>query len=405
MDDWQFWIAAGGMTAAVLAVLLLALRRAREGIAPAAAYDLQVYRDQLREVDRDLARGLIAEEDAQRIRTEVSRRLLEADRALADGPGVAAGRRIPVAALIVVVALAAGVWGYARLGAPGYPDLPLAERLAMAEEARAARPSQAAAEAAAPAALPRTDVDPAFLDLMEKLRAATRDRPGDPHGLELLARNEAALGNFVAARIAQEQLIAAKGAEATAEDHAGLAQLRVMAAGGVVTPEAESALIAALQLDPRNGLARYFSGLMFAQIGRPDQTFRLWEPLLRESPPDAPWVAPIRADIEAVAWRAGVEYTLPAENGPSAADIAAAGEMSQADRQAMIEGMVAQLGDRLASEGGTVEEWARLISSLATLGRTDEARTIYAEAQTRFAGLPAELGFLKEAALGAGIAE
>jgi len=45
-----FWIAAGGMGLAVTALLLLALLRGRSGDTPAAAYDLRVYRDQLREV-------------------------------------------------------------------------------------------------------------------------------------------------------------------------------------------------------------------------------------------------------------------------------------------------------------------------------------------------------------------
>ncbi|MEY3307650.1 MAG: c-type cytochrome biosis protein CcmI, partial [Pseudomonadota bacterium] len=80
-----FWIAAAGIGLAVTALLLLALLRGRAGDEPAAAYDLRVYRDQLREVDRDLARGVIAPADAERLRTEVARRVLEADRALGDG--------------------------------------------------------------------------------------------------------------------------------------------------------------------------------------------------------------------------------------------------------------------------------------------------------------------------------
>ena len=62
----EFWIAAAGIGLAVTALLLLALLRGRAGGEPAAAYDLRVYRDQLREVDRDLARGVIAPADAER---------------------------------------------------------------------------------------------------------------------------------------------------------------------------------------------------------------------------------------------------------------------------------------------------------------------------------------------------
>ena len=55
-----------------------ALLRARSDVQSAAAFDLKVYRDQLNEVDRDLARGTLAADEADRLRTEVSRRLLEA---------------------------------------------------------------------------------------------------------------------------------------------------------------------------------------------------------------------------------------------------------------------------------------------------------------------------------------
>ena len=71
----------------------------------------------------------------------------------------------------------------------------------------------------------------------------------------------------------------------------------------------------------------------------------------------------------------------------------------------MIAGMVEQLGTRLASEGGPAEDWARLISSLAVLGRMEEARAIYAEAQSRFAGRTVELSALRETAVTSGVAE
>jgi cytochrome c-type biogenesis protein CcmI len=77
-----FWLAAGAISLLVAFLILLAFLRPRAGASPAAAYDLQVYRDQLKEVDRDVERGILTEAEAARARTEVSRRILEADRAL-----------------------------------------------------------------------------------------------------------------------------------------------------------------------------------------------------------------------------------------------------------------------------------------------------------------------------------
>ncbi|NUB43409.1 c-type cytochrome biogenesis protein CcmI [Fertoebacter nigrum] len=401
-----FWGVAGAVTLAVALVLLAALRRGGQPD-DTAAQDMRVYRDQLAEVDRDLARGIIAADEAGRLRAEVSRRVLEADRAAQrGGPAALGGRGLPLAAGLMLVVLGAAVWGYARLGAPGYPDMPMAARIAQAEVLRTNRPAQAEAEASMPASV-SPDADPAFLDLMEKLRGAVASRPGDLQGQELLARNEAQLGRFSEAAAAQAQVIALKAPGDSAADHAALAELLILAAGGYVSPEAESALTEALRRDPQDGLARYYSGLMLAQTGRPDLAFQIWRGLLESSGPDAPWLPALRAQIGDMARRAGVDYALPdtALPGPSAADVEAAADMTDADRQAMIEGMVAQLSDRLATEGGPAADWARLIAAYGVLGQTDRAAAIYAEAQGRFQGRTADLAALQSAAEQAGVTE
>jgi cytochrome c-type biogenesis protein CcmH len=410
-----FWIAAAGIGLAVTALLLLALLRGRADDEPAAAYDLRVYRDQLREVDRDLARGVIAPADAERLRTEVARRVLEADRALGDGAGpegVDAPRltTLIMAGLVAAVMLG-GVWGYFRMGAPGYPDLPIAERLAASDEVYRTRPPQAAAEAAAAARAPAPGpVEPAFSELMDKLRSALKDRPDDLEGHRLLARNESGLGNQAAAIAAQRQVIAILGDRVSADDHAMLAEMMILAAGGYVSPEAEAEITRALQLDPLNGTATFYAGLMFAQVGRPDRTFSLWAPLLDRSQPGDPWVAPLRAQLMQVASEAGEDkYVLPdaapTAPGPDADAVAAAAEMTPEDRQDMVRGMVAQLSDRLATQGGSAEEWARLITAYGVLGETDRARTIWTEAQQRLDGRAADLQVGRAAAAGAGVAE
>ena len=337
----------------------------------------------------------------------MSRRLLEADKAAREQTKAASARASWIIAALILAVVSGSAWVYWRIGAPGYPDLPLQDRFAMAEEMRANRFSQAEAEQQAPPEQERQDIDPSFRDLMEKLRATMENRPDDLRGLELLARNEAGLGNYKAAQTAQRRILDLKQQGTDGNDHATLAELMILSAGGYVSPEAEAELIRALEKDPKNGMARYYSGVMFAQVGRFDRTFVLWRSLLEESPAEAPWVSPIRVQMADIAARAGVNYDLPPDpsqklKGPSAQDMQAAGDMSAEDRQSMIEGMVAQLGERLASEGGSAEEWARLISSLAVLGRVDEAKEIYAEALTRFEGKTVETQGIREAAVRAG---
>ena len=409
-----FWIIVSLMALAVAALLALALMRARGGAGPAAAYDLQVYRDQLKEVDRDRARGVIGEADAERIRAEVSRRILAADAAAhkaKDGAGQPQAGTLVAAVAMAVLVIGGSILTYRALGAPGYGDLGLQRRLAMAEEARQTRPDQDAAEERMPAQPPR-QLDEGYKALVAQLRETVAARPEDARGHDLLAQHEANSGNFRAAHEAKARVLDIKGAAATAADYAEYAELLIMAAGGYVSPQAEAALAAALKRDRGNGPARYYWGVMMAQTGRPDIAFRVWEETLRAGPPDAYWIAPIRDQIEDMAARAGIDYTLPPADGsapplagPSAGDMAAAADMTAEDRQDMVRGMVNRLSDRLASEGGSPAEWARLINALGVLGETERARAIYAEATGTFADDAAALQRIEAAARKAGVAE
>lgn len=404
-----FWIATGMLAVAMAALLAMALMRGQRNTGPAEAFDLQVYRDQLTEVDRDLQRGVISEEDAERLRTEISRRILTADaKAQASGAGGTQprGLGIAVSLLIAATVVGGGFWLYAQLGAPGYGDLGLASRVEMAEQARETRPAQAEAEAQLPVT-ENPDVQAEYSALVERLRGAVAERPDDLQGHVLLARSEAAMGNYVAAYKAQEKVVLIKGDQATGADYADLADMMILAAGGYVSPEAERVLETALTRDPRNGVAQYYMGLMMAQTGRPDIAFRLWDRLLRQSPPDAAWLPPILAQIEDLAFRAGIsDYQVPqiaSVPGPSAEDVEAAGEMSAEDREEMIRGMVSRLSERLANEGGPPEDWARLISSLGVLGEEAQAIAIWNDAKEVFADNPEALDIVRAGARAAGL--
>lgn len=428
-----FWIIAGLIALLSAAALALAAFRGQAPGAPLAAEaDLSVYRDQMAEVDREIARGALRGEEAQRTRAEVARRLLEADRAARTSAGArgARGARGPAStngpkgtgarALPVLLALAIVIGAgalYRHLGSPDYGDLPIAARLAEAEATKQSRDSQAAAEAKLGPQTP-INVDPDHLALLEKLREALTLRPGDLQGYELLARNEAAIGNYAGAWRAQERVIALEGAEASAQDYTDLAELMILAAGGFVSPEAERALGQALSRDVDNPIARYYSGLMFAQNDRPDRTFSFWRPLAESPLPEAeaPWRAPVREQIPLIAEAAGIRYDLPplpasasgagaadALSGPSAEDVANAAEMSEDERAEMIRSMVNGLSERLATEGGTPAEWARLIGALAVLGERERAQAIYDEAKGTFAAAPEALATVRDAAARAGL--
>ncbi len=403
----MFWIVAG-MLAALVALLLARPLLAPPSAAPEGSPDQAIYRDQLREVERDLSRGVIGPEEAERARTEIARRLLAAARAapprLAEAPRTAALAAAGGAAVLVVLG---SLLLYSVLGRPGAEDSPRAERIAQAEALRDSRPSQAEAEAAALAAFPVPEPQgPAdYLQMIEELRRVVPTRPDDLQGWELLALHEARLGRYADAARAQERVVAIKGEEATAADFLGLADRMVAAAGGVVTPEAELVLSELAAREPENLGLLYYLGLLEAQTGRPDRAFPLWRRVIEDAPEDSLHRRLALGHIEEVAWLAGVDYEPPAAPGPTPEDMAAAAEMDPAAREEMVRGMVDSLAARLAAEGGPVDDWVRLITSLAVLGDTEQAGAILAEARGVFAGDEAALATLDWAAEEAGLSE
>ena len=395
MTGWEFWAVACVLSGAVVAVLAAALRRAPTGGTEAAEADLAVYRDQLAEIGRDLTRGTTGPDEAARLRAEIGKRVIEADRVR----GAAAGHKSSTgtgksAWLALGLMLPSALAGYWWLGAPGYPDMALVPRLEALDAGIAARPGQVAE-----------------LERLGKPRDAAKDAAlatelaasSDPAVLQDRFRTAFEAGDTLAAVRVQERLLALRGVAASSNDHANMALALVSEAQGYVSPEAEAELRASLQREMGNELARYLVGEMFLQGGRYDQAFRFWRPLAEGGSPGSPWVASIRERIVQVAELAGIRYALPETSGPSAGDVAAAGDMSPEERQTMIQGMVAQLSDRLATDGGTVEEWNRLIRSLAVLERLPDAQKIYDEAKAKFQGQAAELSFLRLAAVESGL--
>jgi cytochrome c-type biogenesis protein CcmH len=399
----MFWLVAFGMIAISLWVIARPLLRTTADAQPAAEQDLQVYKDQLSEVERDLARGVLSAAEAEGARLEVSRRILAADKRLQTSRGSGQSRSTVnklVTGLMALALVGGSLALYLSIGNPGMPDRPLQQRLAEAQAQRDARPDQAQAEAMAPPVpeAPKGAVPQDYLELVEKLRSALVERPNDIEGHRLLALHEARLGNYVAARKAQQVVVDLQAGAATGEEHTALAEYMIFAANGYVSPDAEDALVKALQLAPTNPRARYFSGLALAQNGRPDVAYRMWIGLLEEGPEDAPWIGPIRSQIASVAQAAGIDITDSDLPGPSAEQVEDAQDMTPEDRQDMIRGMVAGLAERLATEGGTPQEWTRLIRAYGVLGELDKAALIWTEARQTFASDAAAMKLLREAA-------
>lgn len=393
-----FWIICFILTIAVGVLVISPLIRPPEAIAE----DPQValYKAQLEEVDRDVAREVLAPEEAERAKTEIARRLLAAsgqNAATSESPVNKAGA-IGIAATVLV--LSGGI--YWQLGAPGYPDMPLQARIANGDDFRANRPTQTMAEATAPALeVPEFPED--YLESVSQLRTLVPLRETEVEGWELLAFHESQLRNYAAAADAQSTVVTLKGDQATLEDLTKLVDLYAAAADGYVSPEAEVIARRILQMNPDSIAGRYYLGAMFDQTDRPDMALQLWRSILESGAAETFHLALARRFVGDAAIRAGTNYTPPPATQVALEDVLGNDALDEATQAEMIEGMVAGLADRLATQGGPVNQWARLIVAYSVLGQVDDAKGILAEARDVFGASEQAVAVLDEAAARAGL--
>lgn len=358
-----FWIVAALILLAVTAVLLWPMLRRRSVPGDAADFDVEVYRDQLRQIDKDHGDGQIDDREAEAARAEVGRRLLAADARRStsqDKPArkpewsaiAAVGILVPVCALLL----------YSDLGAPGLPGFPFGERSARGG-----------------------DRTPELQVLATQLRDHLEGEPTDLRAWSMLGQTYTRLGEYATAARVYEKALGLDGGNV--DLMAGRAEALVLADKGVVSSEAAGVFERILEKAPGNPRALFYLAVADEQNGRLKEALTRWSALLERSPPGAPWLAMARQRAAQTATALGLDpakalpqATTAAPKGPTADDMAAARSMTPEDRQAMIEGMVQQLADRLKETPDDLEGWLRLGRSYSVLNKNDEARDALAKA-------------------------
>jgi cytochrome c-type biogenesis protein CcmH len=363
----MIWVLFTLMTITAVVAALWPLLRNSKARPVSGGSDVAVYRDQLEEIERDRAAGLIGAAEAEAARVEVSRRLIAAaEGAGPPGPtrhGKAqqkprAGeanrsahgsvRQHRLAAAITLGALPLGTAGlYLALGSP---DLPRLEASALV----AAENSDAAVESA-----------------FARIEAHLQQHPEDGRGWEVIAPVYMRLGRYDDAVKARTNAVRLLGV--TAEREADLGEALVAAANGVVTAEAKAVFDDAIRLDPRDVSARFYQGLAAEQDGDRDAARRLWQRLLADASEGAPWTDTVR--------RALARLDSPRRDSDSPMGAAANAET----QDQMIRGMVERLAARLHQDGSDADGWLRLVRSYHVLGDLERARQATAEAQAALA--------------------
>jgi cytochrome c-type biogenesis protein CcmH len=355
------WFVFALMTVAAIFAVLWPLSRGAS--AQAGGSEAVVYRDQLAEIDRDAAAGLIGVSEAEAARVEIGRRLLAAADGRRDLPARPNLSLRRASAMLALVGLpVAAVTLYLALGSPSLGDFPLASRTRTA------------------------DVNQPLDNMVAQVEAHLEKNPTDGRGWTVLAPVLARLGRYDDAVRAYRNSIAYAGD--SAERRSDLGEALAGAAGGVVTVEAKAEFERAVAQNADEPKARYFLGLAAEQDGRQAEAAEIWRGMLAKAPADAPW----RPLIEAALTRVGAP-TAPALSSET---MAAAKDMNEDDRGAMIRGMVDRLATRLKQNGDDVEGWLRLMRAYIVMGDRDKAASALTDARQAVANDTERLRQLNE---------
>jgi cytochrome c-type biogenesis protein CcmH len=342
-----FWILLAVMTAAVAALLLYPLLRGANAAVDSREGEAAVYRDQLAELDRDRATGLISPEEAEYARAEIGRRLITVSGAAAPVERrQRLGYRRAAEIFVLLLLPVTGLCLYIIMGRPDLPAQPLQARLEN----------------------PGNDM----AILVAKAERHLAQSPDDGKGWDVLAPIYFSTMRVADAEMAYRNAIRLLGETPARLD--GLAETLMAASSGIVTDDARQMLSQSLKLEPQNPRARFYIALALEQAGKAEKARASFTEIASQSPPDAPWMPLINEHIA----KNGGTLSAPAGGAaplgsPTQSDVAAAEQMNSGDRQQMIRGMVESLDAKLTENPDNLDGWLRLVRSYMVLNDKDHA--------------------------------
>jgi len=390
------WIAIAVLTVIAFAIIVVPMMKSRKAMADRAEYDVDLYKEQLKELDRELETGLLEDSEAGAARQELQRRLLIADgqRSSNSSGGEERVNTLTLGLSLAVVAVAS-VALYLYLGQPQLPDFPIAKRdLQQEESARA-----------------DTELNSAVANLKQRLK----ENPKDLMGWRMLARSFYTMEQY--AKAAEAFKKAAELTDGDKEAHSAIltnyAEALLFANDGKPSEVMTQAIATAHAADKLNMKAWFYSAFFKYKAGDVKGALQDWVNMKAVAPADAAWLPQVETQILQAAEALGAEAAsmkptpgiveelnklaeaaahaeasaqpkekTAAPTGPTAEQVKAASSMSDDEQKEMIRSMVERLAARLEENPDDKQGWMRLAKAYRVLGETEKA----AEAEKRAAG-------------------
>lgn len=353
-----FWLIAIAVTAIACAALYYAAGwRVVNADGPESDDANSHFRVVLSGIDADVAAGKLGEDEATAARGELAREILrlKSEAGRVAGAGLAFGRTPMFGGLALVGVLALGL--YAWLGSPDLPSQPLSGRADVAAQ--------------------ELDLDTA----VARIEAQLTNDPDDLRGWTVIAPAYIEQARYADAARAYRRIIELGGA--TPDLQTSLAEALLLNGGDKGRDEAIAVLRDAAAADPTHVMSRLYLAAVLTGAERYEEAVPIWTGALALAKGDEPWIANAQQGL-AVAQNGGA---APAANDQEAE---------------MIGQMVSGLAERLAAEGGSIEEWTQLVRAYLVLGDTDRAQGAFDAAVAAYPQA-FDRGELDTLALGAGL--
>lgn len=370
MVFWLLMIVLCSAAAVIVSIPLI--RRYDEHVA--ASQDAAIYQDQLKEVDRDLAAGNIHANEAERISTEIKRRIAAAQSASNKTNPLSPRLKLASLAAMSAIVILGGVGLYGLFGSPDVAGI------------RSGKPIAAQT--------PNPDPAQQLDDVIAKVTSQLKTNPNDAETWRMLGWAQFNRQHFAESSEAYAKALTID--PNNVDYKSAYAEALVQIAEGIVTPKAAALFTEVLTKDPKDFRSRFYDAMAHEQSGDQAGALDRWMALLAESPADAGWrgeatkhIATLGAalgrDVSAVI-KAPQTVAVPP---PTDAQKLAVQALPPADQLAMIKGMVGKLSDKLAANPQDVEGWMMLMRSHLALQDQPAAKDALAKALAIFANDPA----------------
>jgi cytochrome c-type biogenesis protein CcmH len=310
-----FWLVAALMVALVFAFLLPPLLRNRASAAAPvsrSASNLAVFRDQLAELEADIANGTISREQSEAARAELQRGLLEDVSSPAENVRAAPNRSWAAVIAVAVTVPLLSVLLYFGVGNPGGLE-----------------PSkQQAGAQGAPHELSPQQMEGMLARLAQRMEA----EPGNGEGWVMLARSYATIGrwNDAVAAFAKAEALFPEDAQLLAD----YADTLAMAQGQRLQGKPEALVQRALKADGNNLKALALAGTVGFEKGDFAKAIEHWQRMLPLLPPDSEMGNSVRSSIKEAQGKLGGAAKSVVAIAPASTPVSAPATQGAASKSA-----------------------------------------------------------------------